>query len=87
LKIITSGALPKVVMKRPSPIIPGAVRTLLESYPPQCGGTSLVVEGIDLKSIPALQEAGGVLWSAQPVEIEGTMRRGMLHVAPGGSHP
>jgi hypothetical protein len=60
---------------------------LLESYPPQCGRTSLVVEGIDLKSIPGLQEAGGVLWSAQPVEIEGTMRRGVLYVAPGGSHP
>ena len=37
---------------------------LAESYPPQCAGESLRIEGLDLSQLD-LQEAGGVTWSNQ----------------------
>ena len=33
---------------------------LAESFPPQCGGDSLLVEGLDLASIDGLQDEGEV---------------------------
>ncbi len=44
---------------------------LAESFPPQCGGDRLVVEGIDLDDI-ALEEGNGVRW-AQSVQLVGTI--------------
>ena len=38
---------------------------LAESYPPQCAGESLRIEGLDLSQLEDLQEAGGVTWSNQ----------------------
>ena len=38
---------------------------LAESYPPQCAGESLAVEGLDLTRFDDLQEAEGVTWSNQ----------------------
>jgi hypothetical protein len=35
---------------------------LAESFPPQCGGERLVVEGLDLDSLGVLQEGNGVRW-------------------------
>ena len=35
---------------------------LAESFPPQCGGERLVVEGLDPDSLGALQEGNGVRW-------------------------
>jgi hypothetical protein len=43
----------------------GTVRlceALAESFPPQCAGARLVVEGLDLDSLGALQEGNGVRW-------------------------
>jgi hypothetical protein len=43
----------------------GTVRlceAIAESFPPQCGGASLVVEGLDLGALD-LQEAEGVRWA------------------------
>ena len=35
---------------------------IAESFPPQCGGTRLRVSGLDVASLPDLQEANGVRW-------------------------
>ena len=35
---------------------------IAESFPPQCGGTRLRVEELDVASLPDLQEANGVRW-------------------------
>jgi len=43
----------------------GTVRlceALAESFPPQCAGASVVVEGLDLDTLGALQEGNGVRW-------------------------
>lgn len=43
----------------------GAVRlceTVAESFPPQCGGPSVVVVGFDPSTRPDAQEEGGIVW-------------------------
>lgn len=45
---------------------------LAESFPPQCGGMRLEVHGLDLASLPDLQEANGVRWAEQ-VQLLGTV--------------
>lgn len=59
----------------------GSVRLceeLLESYPPQCGGASLVVENFHHQSVPSLQESQGIFWSERPVDLSGTLTNGVL---------
>ena len=58
---------------------------LAESYPPQCGGESLTVEGLDLASRDDLSEEGGVSWTDQPVQLLGDVEGGVLTVAGGTS--
>ena len=44
----------------------GTVRlcdAIAESFPPQCGGERIVVEGLDLASVAGLQEENGVRWA------------------------
>lgn len=44
----------------------GTVRlcdAIAESFPPQCGGDRIVVEGLDLADVPDLQEENGVRWA------------------------
>jgi hypothetical protein len=44
----------------------GTVRlcdAIAESFPPQCGGERIVVEGLDLATVDNLQEESGVQWS------------------------
>jgi len=44
----------------------GTVRlcdAIAESFPPQCGGERIVVEGLDLAGVPDLQEENGVRWA------------------------
>ena len=44
----------------------GTVRlcdAIAESFPPQCGGDRIVVEGLDLDDIDDIQEENGVRWS------------------------
>lgn len=48
---------------------------IAESFPPQCGGRRLAVSGLDLSSVPGLQEANGVRW-AESVELIGTVGEG-----------
>ena len=45
---------------------------IAESFPPQCGGSRLLVRGLDPASVPDLQEANGVRWAEQ-VQLLGTV--------------
>jgi hypothetical protein len=53
----------------------------LESYPPQCGGPSLVVRGLDLNTVGELTSANGVTWSDREVRLRGTVTDGTLTVS------
>ncbi len=54
---------------------------LRESFPPQCGGDSLTVEGLDLKSLEGLDSAQGVTWSNEFRQVLGTVSNGVLTVS------
>lgn len=43
---------------------------IAESFPPQCGGTRLLVEGLEPEAIPDLEEANDVRW-AESVQLFG----------------
>lgn len=43
---------------------------IAESFPPQCGGRRLLVEGLDPRAVPDLAEANGVRW-AESVQLFG----------------
>lgn len=45
---------------------------LAESFPPQCGGERLEVIGLDVESVPNLEEGNGVRWAGS-VELSGTV--------------
>ena len=45
---------------------------LAESFPPQCGGARLEVRGLDLDSVPDLQQGNDVRWADQ-VQLLGTV--------------
>jgi hypothetical protein len=53
---------------------------ILESYPPQCGGPSLVVGGLELDTVGELTSASGVTWSDREVKLRGTVNDGTLTV-------
>jgi hypothetical protein len=46
---------------------------LAESYPPQCGGTSYRVVGLDFSGVEGVEEASGVSWTEQPVTLGGVL--------------
>ena len=56
---------------------------LAESYPPQCAGSSLTVEGLDLDSVGGLSSASGVTWSDEQVQLLGAVEDGVLTVEAG----
>jgi hypothetical protein len=67
---------------------------VLESYPPQCGDPSLVVEGLDVDEVDGLRRAGGMAWTDDKVSLLGEVVDGIIRVsstsasAPrGGSAP
>ena len=45
---------------------------IAESFPPQCGGERMRVEGLDLASLPGLQTEGDVSW-AEGVTLLGSV--------------
>ncbi len=53
---------------------------LAESFPPQCRGKFLVVEGLDLMTIAGLTSGGSVTWTDQPVQVLGTVEGQVLTV-------
>jgi hypothetical protein len=58
---------------------------LAESYPPQCGVASLVVEGVALDELPGVTTAEGVTWSEREVELLGRVEGGVLLVESAAS--
>jgi hypothetical protein len=53
---------------------------LAESFPPQCGGDSITVVGLDLDTLDGLTTEGEVTWSDLPVTVEGDLQDGTLTV-------
>ena len=55
---------------------------LAESSPPQCGGASLSVEGLDPATVEGATTLEGVTWSDRAVPLAGTVAGGVLTVDP-----
>jgi hypothetical protein len=54
---------------------------LAESYPPQCGGAWLVVQGMSLSDVEDVQTAEGVSWTDGEVKLLGVIEKGTLVVS------
>jgi hypothetical protein len=54
---------------------------LAESFPPQCGGPSLVVEGLKLEEVDGLITEGDVSWTDRPMQLLGVVEDGTLTVS------
>jgi hypothetical protein len=54
---------------------------LAESFPPQCGGPSLVVEGLKLEEVDGLITEGDVSWTDRPIQLLGIVEDGTLTVS------
>ena len=59
---------------------------LAESYPPQCGGPSLMVNGLHLETVDGLVQPddpalAGTAWSEEPVSILGDIEDGVITVS------
>ena len=52
--------------------------TLAESFPPQCGGESLSVEGLDLDAFEGLTTEQDTTWSDEPIQLLGEVEDGVL---------
>ncbi len=57
--------------------------SLLESYPPQCGGTSLPLQPAEVPEGAVTTSEGDVTWSEQPVLVEGEILDGVFVVRTG----
>lgn len=53
---------------------------LAESFPPQCGGDSLTVSGLDLDARDDLEEAEGTRWSPSEIALLGDVAGDTLTV-------
>jgi hypothetical protein len=56
---------------------------LAESFPPQCGGASLLVTGLDLAQVDGLIVEGDVMWTDRPIQLAGVVADGILTVSGG----
>ena len=54
---------------------------VLQSYPPQCGGSSVVVRGLGRGDLAKLRSDQGGLWSDGEVELAGSLENGVLTVS------
>jgi hypothetical protein len=54
---------------------------LAESFPPQCGGPSLVVEGLKLEEVDGLITEGDVSWTDRPIQLLGLVEDETLTVS------
>ena len=52
---------------------------IAESYPPQCPGVSLLVEGLKLEEVDGLQREGDVAWSER-TQLLGVVADGKLNL-------
>ena len=55
---------------------------LAESFPPQCGGASIAISGLDQVDPDELQTEGDVIWTDYAVTLFGEMVDGLLVVMP-----
>lgn len=53
---------------------------LAESYPPQPGGATLRVEGIELSTLDRIEQAGDTTWATDQRIVTGRIEGGVLHV-------
>ena len=53
---------------------------LAESFPPQCSGASLQVEGVKLEEVDGLVTEGDVSWTDRPIQLLGVVEDGVLTV-------
>lgn len=56
---------------------------LAESFPPQCGGASLHITGLDLAQVEGLIVEGDVMWTDRPIQLAGVVSDGILTVSGG----
>lgn len=54
---------------------------LAESFPPQCGGSSLRVEGLNLREVDGLVTEGDVSWTDRPIQLLGEVEGETLVVS------
>jgi hypothetical protein len=54
---------------------------LAESFPPQCGGASLLVTGLDIAQVEGLMVEGDVMWTDRPIQLAGVVSDGILTVS------
>ncbi len=54
---------------------------LAESFPPQCGGPSLLVDGLDPDTVADLTSEGEVSWTDHPIVLEGIVDGDTLTVS------
>ena len=58
---------------------------LAESFPPQCGGDSLAVEGLDLDAFEGLSSEQDTRWSEAPIQLLGEVEGSVLTVSADAS--
>ncbi len=51
---------------------------LAESFPPQCGGSSLVVTGLKIAEVDGLMVEGDVMWTDRPMQLLGVVSDGII---------
>jgi hypothetical protein len=56
---------------------------LLESWPPQCGGMRLALDGFDWRGYPGLRREGSVIWSGEKLIFRGVLNGGTLRSVDG----
>jgi hypothetical protein len=54
---------------------------LAESFPPQCGGPSLRIQGVELEEVDGLVTEGEVSWTDRPIQLLGIVEDGVLTVS------
>ncbi|HXV95563.1 MAG TPA: hypothetical protein VD695_03370 [Gaiellaceae bacterium] len=63
---------------------PRLCSALAESFPPQCGGASLLITGLDLSEIDGLIVEGDVMWTDRPIQLAGVVSDGRLTMSDDG---
>lgn len=54
---------------------------LAESFPPQCGGASLLITGLTLAGMDGLSAEGDIMWTDRPIKLLGVVSDGVLTVS------
>ena len=54
---------------------------LAESFPPQCGGAQMHVEGLKLEEVDGLVREGEVAWTDRPIQLLGNVEGETLVVS------